>query len=118
MLLPTFGSPGSRIAALRKRTKGLAAQTVADAVGISRPHLSMIENDKDLPGRETLAAIATYFGVSVDYLLNGGDATPETPGQGEFVEDPDELALLAFWRTLDSAERRLMLKMIGFPPIT
>nr|WP_294566971.1 helix-turn-helix transcriptional regulator [uncultured Rhodopila sp.] len=109
-------TPGQRIKKLRKLQKGLRAETVADAVGISRPHLSMIENDRDLPGRETLTAIASYFGISVDYLLHGGDATPEPPGAGEFVNDPDELALLAFWRSLNVNERALMLKMLGGQP--
>lgn len=109
-------TPGKRIKALRKRVKGLTADTVADSVGVSRSHMSMIENDGDLPGRETLAAIATFFKVSIDYILNGSDAAPEPPATREFVEDPDELALLHFWRTLDDADRRLMLKMIGYPP--
>lgn len=109
-------SPGQRIRELRKRTPRLSADTVADAVGLSRTHLSMIENNHDLPGRETLAAIAAYFNVSVDYILNGGDATPKPPDPSKIVEDLDELALLDFWRTLDEAERKLMLKLLGFPP--
>lgn len=76
----------------------------------------MIENDQDLPGRETLKAIADYFKVSVDYLLSGSDAAAESPGDSEIVKDPDERALLAFWRTLDDEDRRAMLRMIRFPP--
>jgi transcriptional regulator with XRE-family HTH domain len=109
-------TPGKRIKALRASVPKLSASTVAEAVGISRPHLSMIETDGDLPGRETLKAIADYFKVSVDYILSGSDAAPEPPSAREIVEDPDELALLAFWRTLDVEDRRVMLKMLGFPP--
>lgn len=109
-------TPGARIKALRKRTKKLTISEVADAVGISRPHLSMIETDNDLPGRATLDAIATHFGVSVDYILHGGDATPKTPRTREVVEDPDELALLDFWRELDDDERSFMLKRLNIPP--
>lgn len=109
-------TPGKRIRALRKLTPKLSAATVAEAVGLSRTHLSMIENDQDLPGRETLAALADYFKVSIDYLLNGGDTTPKTPSFGEFVNDPDELALLGFWRTLELGERRIMLRMLGVNP--
>lgn len=107
---------GQRVRELRKRTRRLSADTVADAVGLSRSHLSMIENDQDLPGRETLAAIAAYFRVSVDYVLHGSDAPPQPPNSSEIVNDPDELALLIFWRSLDEADKRVMLKMLGFPP--
>jgi transcriptional regulator with XRE-family HTH domain len=76
----------------------------------------MIESGKDLPGRDTLYAIADYFNVSVDYILHGGDATPQPPRTAEVVEDPDELALLGFWRGLDESERMLMVKMLAIPP--
>lgn len=109
-------TPGQRIKALRAQVPKLSAAVVAESVGISRTHLSMIENDGDLPGRETLKAIADYFKVSVNYLLDGGDATPEPPNTREVVEDPDELALLSFWRTLDPDDRRAVSKMLGFPP--
>lgn len=108
--------PGSRIKALRKKTPGLTVQAVAAAVGISRSHLNMIETGGDLPGRETLVAIADYYGVSFDYILHGRDTPPEPPQTSEVVDDPNELALLAFWRSLSFAERKLMLKMLGVPP--
>lgn len=97
--MPDRLTPGARIKALRKTHHKLTADEVAAAVGVSRPHLSMIENDKDLPGRETLAAIADYFRVSVDYILNGGDAAPQPPSTCETVDDPDELAWLNLWRS-------------------
>lgn len=109
-------TPGSRLRALRKRTPKLTAEEVAASVGVSRGHLSMMENDKDLPGRETLDALASYYRVSVDYILHGGDAAPKPPNTREVVDDPDELALVRFWRGLPDAERRLMLTMLRNPP--
>ncbi len=108
-------TPGARIRALRKQTPKLTAQEVATAVGMSRTHLSMIENDQDLPGRELAAAIADYYCVSVDYILNGGDATPKPPRANEIVDDPDELAWLRLWRSWSDAERHVALKMLRLP---
>lgn len=106
---------GRRIKELRKQIKGLSVHAVADAVGLSRSHLSMIENDHDLPGRELLAAIAAYFHVSTDYLLDGRDTPAKPPSSSEVVDDPDELALLNFWRSLDDGDRKLALKMLRSP---
>lgn len=47
---------------------------VADEIGISRAHLAKMETGGDLPGRETLQALATYFGVTMDYLQTGQQA--------------------------------------------
>lgn len=112
LLMVELTTPGKRMLALRKRVPRLTAQEAATAVGISRSHLSMIENDGDLPGRDTLQAIADYYRVSVDYILNGGDATPQSPSTREIVDDPDELAWLGLWRGWEIAERRLALKML------
>lgn len=109
-------TPGFRLRALRKRTPKLTAEEVAAEVGVSRGHLSMIENDKDLPGRETLDALASHYRVSVDYILHGGDATPKPPCSREVIDDSDELALLRFWRGLTGRERTLMLVMLRSPP--
>lgn len=109
-------TPGARLRMLRKRTPKLTADAVAAEVGVSRGHLSMMENDKDLPGRATLDALASYYRVSVDYILHGGDATPQPPSTREVVDDLNELALIRFWRGLDPEERRLMLKMLRIDP--
>lgn len=87
---------GARVRSLRTDRKPKLTQAeAADAIGISRTHLSKIENDEYAGGRETLAAIATYYGVSMDYLEFG----PE-PGGPEVVQEgfnrDDQLA----WLTL------------------
>lgn len=77
----------------------------------------MIENDKDLPGRELSEMLADYFGVTIDYILKGTDAPTNSPDAPQLVDDPDELALLAFWKDLTEDERRLMLIMLKRPPL-
>lgn len=109
-------TPGARLRALRKRVPKLTAEEVAAEVGVSRAHLSMMENDKDLPGRETLDALASYYRVTVDYILHGGVATSQPPSAREVIDDPNELALVRFWRGLTRDERRMMLNMLRIPP--
>ena len=87
---------------------------VADAVGISRSALAMIESGGDNPGRETLLAIADYFGASLDWL-EGRLHKITTPGFSQVIDDPDELALVNFWRGLTTDQRRLMLNMLRRP---
>jgi transcriptional regulator with XRE-family HTH domain len=61
-------SLGDRLKALRAERPGLSVQEVADAVGISRPYLSGIENGHDNPGYESFVALADYYRVSLDFL--------------------------------------------------
>lgn len=63
-------SIGTRISALRKERK-LTQAVVAEAVGLERASLSMIERGHDRPGLQTLRALADFFGVTLDYLESG-----------------------------------------------
>lgn len=102
---------GRRLADLR-RAAHLRQEDVAAAVGISRSHLAGLEKRHDKPGRETAMALAAFYGVTVDYLINGEGEAPRPPQSRQFVDDADELALLAFWRSLSIDQRRLMLQML------
>jgi transcriptional regulator with XRE-family HTH domain len=112
---PAPETPGDRLRALRQKQPGLTQEDVGAAVGISRSHVAGIESGGDLPGRETLAAFATFFEVSVDYILKGGDPTPNLPESSKLVDDPDELTLLALWKELSDAERAMLLKLMKPP---
>lgn len=50
---------------------GKTQYEVADAIGISRPRYAHFEQGRAEPDIETLKALARYFGVSLEYLLNG-----------------------------------------------
>lgn len=63
---------GERIARLRKM-KGLSQDELADLLGVSRGAISMYEINKREPDYETLEKLATFFGVSTDYLLGRTD---------------------------------------------
>ena len=57
-----------RLKLLRKETPYTQAE-MADKIGVARTTYAMYEQGKREPDNNTLDKIATYFNVSVDYLL-------------------------------------------------
>ena len=96
----------SRIRTLREQAE-LTQAALSAAVGVSRGHLAMIETGKDLPGRDVMAAFATYFDVSLDWLARGsGDMRPTKP------VNEREAALLFAFRQLPEDEAELHLNLM------
>lgn len=62
---------GERIRYLRQITNNITQKKLADATGISRGNLSNYETDRFKPASDAIIAIATYFGVTTDWLLTG-----------------------------------------------
>lgn len=60
---------GDKIKELRIK-KGLTQQKLADATGISRSAIAMVEKNKQGLGKENLITMSNFFGVTVDYLLS------------------------------------------------
>ncbi|MBL7237683.1 MAG: helix-turn-helix transcriptional regulator [Komagataeibacter hansenii] len=110
-----FSTMAARLRQLRRekaaaeKRRSISAQEVADAVGIARSSLAGIESGHYKPGRETMIALAQYYGVSVDFIA--GTSSVNSDLSAQTVEDPDELALLNLWRTLDQDERNLLLTL-------
>ncbi|MBL7233356.1 MULTISPECIES: helix-turn-helix domain-containing protein [Komagataeibacter] len=103
----TKDTPGHRIRTLREQ-KGMTQAALAVEFGISRSHLTKIETGGDMPGRQTLMAASTFFGVSLDWLANGtGDPRP-----AEATNEKEALLLFAY-RNLpeDEAEAYLHLML-------
>lgn len=94
---------GGRIKTLRKE-RGLTQVVVAEAVGLERASLSMIERGHDRPGLQTLRALADFFNVSLDYLERG-TTQPGVEVPPDAAQTPDEVELLAIWRRLNDADR-------------
>ena len=102
------GAFGERLRTLRL-ARGLTQIELAVETGISRSHIAAMETGADPPGRENLHALATFFDVTMDYLQAG---ITQSPQQGSFVEDVEELALLALWRAIPVAERPRIARML------
>lgn len=49
--------------------RNINAKTLADATGISTGNISDWKNGRSKPSTEKLSVLATYFGVTTDYLL-------------------------------------------------
>lgn len=57
-----------RIKQLRKE-KGIYQKELAEYLGVSRPTITQYESGTRKPDPDTLKKIATFFNVSLDYLL-------------------------------------------------
>lgn len=63
---------GERIYNLRKKS-GLSQEEFADKLGVSRQAVSKWETGQSVPDSEKASAMARFFGVSLDFLVNGED---------------------------------------------
>ena len=61
-----------RLTQLRAEHK-VSSQSLAEAIGVSRPAISRFEHGVDFPHVNTLCALADYFNVSLDYLVGRSD---------------------------------------------
>jgi transcriptional regulator with XRE-family HTH domain len=77
---PEYLEMGDRLRSAR-RGRGLSLRALADRVGISPSLISQVENGRAKPSVNTLYAMATELGVSLDDLLFV-DTGPAAPGAG------------------------------------
>lgn len=63
-------SLGQRIRKRRQVLK-ITQQKLAQALGVSPQHVSLIEQDKTAPSLTLLPKLAEQLGVSIDYLVSG-----------------------------------------------
>lgn len=73
------------------KEKNLSPTGVAIKLGISRASVTKWRNGA-IPTSETLSLLASFFGVSVDYLLNNTDVK-NPPNQ----QDPEDIAKVALF---------------------
>ena len=56
-----------------RKAKGISLEELGAYIGAAESTISLYENGKRQPDYETLLKLAEYFGVTVDYLLRGGE---------------------------------------------
>ena len=86
---------------------GKAPNVVAKEIGISSGAITFWKKDERRPTPRMLAKIASYFGVSVDYLL--GYETEKIP-QDNISED--EKLFLELFRKLSPEKRQMLIDML------
>lgn len=70
-------SLSSKLRELRAKKK-VSLQVVADAIGISKPHVWELEKGKTKnPSLDLLKQLAEYYDVTIDFLAGVGDAPIE-----------------------------------------
>lgn len=57
-----------------RKSKNLTQDDMAEAIGVSRQAVSKWEMGTGTPSLENLKALSTYFGVSIDSLINGTES--------------------------------------------
>lgn len=54
----------------QRQKLGLTAAELASRLGVSRSYISLIENNKRLPGKSLLSRIAYELNLDIDMLVN------------------------------------------------
>ena len=86
------------------RLQGNHTQTeISKLLGISREAYSMYESGKRQPSLETLDILASFYQISVDYLIGRTDfPAPAKP------LTPEEEQILQQYRTLDARGKQIL----------
>lgn len=92
----------------RRRGLGWTQDELARRAGISKGFVSDLENGKRRVGADLLLDIAEALGVTLDYLMKGGD--PEDAAASQ-IEIPSTLAKLAGDEDLTFAQTLALLRM-------
>jgi transcriptional regulator with XRE-family HTH domain len=93
-------------------TKGLTQEEFSKILGTNRATLANWETGRTEPDATTLSNIASFFNVSVDYLL--GRETRPAPFHTEETTptlSPDEMALIEKYRRMKDNEKDTMHKV-------
>ncbi len=69
-----------------RKTEGLSQEELGEKLGVSRQTISKWESESAYPDMLNLMAISTYFGVTVDELINGNVHKSDIDEQQEISE--------------------------------
>jgi len=106
-------SPLARGLFFRMRDAGLTMTALAARAGVRADFIRDILRGKSKnPGYEGLEKIAKALGCEVQDIRDQGIPGDE-PKKGQFVNQPDELALLGFYRSLDFEGKKAAFRAMG-----
>jgi transcriptional regulator with XRE-family HTH domain len=77
-----------------REQKGLSQEALAEKLNIPRSTVTNYENsDNRMPRNKRLKEIASFFGVTVDYLMDRSDTDQLNNAEESFLDDIDKLTL-------------------------
>ena len=93
--------------------KGVSGGKMCSELGLSRSVMTDLKSGRKKGfSAEIAQKIATYFGVSVDYLINGEEETPEIKNSPSAEITEGEQQLLDLFRLIPESQQPLVLQMI------
>lgn len=101
---------------------GVSSYRVSKDTGIAQSVLSAWKNGVSNPKADKMQKLADYFGVSIEYLMNGEEAAESNNGYylneetaklaQEMFEDPDQRALHHMKKNMDPEKFRAHMDMM------
>jgi transcriptional regulator with XRE-family HTH domain len=113
---------GKRLKELRE-AKNLTQGDIEQAIGLTRPYISRVENSRSVPGIEILQKWAFALGMSLYQLLYDGETPPAPPKHwpvneeklwGDSEEQAEELNQLRHHLSkMSDKQRNLLLALVN-----
>lgn len=104
---------GDLIRRARKEHK-LSQRALAALIGVHHSAVAQWETHHTGITTENMTSLRRVLGIEAAV-----EPSPGQPYPGQIIDDPDELALVAFWRSLTRDERAMMLRLlnVGIRPL-
>lgn len=90
-----------------RKAKGLSQARLAELIGVNKSAVAQWELGSTNPNNDSMAALRGVLSIEEQISPIGS-----SPYAGELVEDPDELALLKFWRSLSVEKKRAVVDLL------
>lgn len=94
-----------------RESRKITQSQLGEYLGAKKSAISLWESGKRQPDQETLVRIATYFDVTVDYLL-GREEQSSVPQEKAPADDPLTEQIMAKAQKMSDKERLKLLKLI------
>lgn len=98
--------------------KNVTASKVSKATGISTATLSSWKKDVYTPKQDKLQLIADYFGVTLDYLINGESQEIPLPGQMDLWnaarEDKNLLKIMKEYLEMNDKDKKHIIDAVNY----
>lgn len=94
------------------KERGISCNKAAKEIGLSNATVTKWKKTSAIPKGETLNRVATYFGVSTDYLLEKETVkTPTDAGECDILDEVD-MAFYGDYQQLDEDQKETVRDMV------